>query len=75
MVSAACKRLDDGPNKNTGVPTVAVVVMVCVAVLVPLQPAALAVIIDVPNQPAVKVTSPVEGIIELPADVLVASSE
>ena len=61
------------PNENTGVPTVAVVVAVWVAVLGPLHPAALAVIVELPIHPAVKVTAPVDELIELPALVLVAS--
>jgi hypothetical protein len=40
------------PSVNTGVATVAVIVIVCVAVNGPLQPAALAVTVDVPLHPA-----------------------
>ena len=40
------------PNANTGMPTVEVMVTVCVAVFGPLQPTALAVIVDVPFHPA-----------------------
>ena len=40
------------PKTNTGVPTVGVVVTECVAVLGPVQPAALAVRVEGPLQPA-----------------------
>ena len=45
-------RVDVAPRVKTGVPTVGVIVTVCVAVLGPLQPAAVAVITLVPVQPA-----------------------
>ena len=61
------------PVTNTGVPTVAVVVTICVAVFGPLQPAALAVMVDVPVHPAAKVTSPVDELIEFPPAKVVAS--
>jgi hypothetical protein len=38
------------PNANTGVPTVGVIVIVCVAVAFPLQPVAFAVMTVVPDQ-------------------------
>jgi hypothetical protein len=52
---------------------VAVTVTVCVAVLGPLQPAALAVITVVPLQVDAYVTSPVDALIELPPVILAAS--
>ena len=45
-------RTDVAPSMNTGVPTVGVIVTVCMAVAGPLQPAADAVMVDVPLQPA-----------------------
>ena len=60
---------------NTGVLTVGVIVTVWVDVIGPLHPAALAVIIDVPLQPATKVTAPVPATIEFPPVTLEASSE
>jgi hypothetical protein len=48
-------------------------VTVCDEVVGPLHPAALAVMIDVPVQPAVKVTAPVDALIELPAAILAPS--
>jgi hypothetical protein len=45
---------------------------VCVAVLGPLQPAALAVTIEVPLNPAAYVTSPVEELIVFPPAILAA---
>ena len=61
------------PAVNTGDETVGVVVIVWVAFRGPLQPAALAVIIDVPFQPAIKVTTPVPVLIVLPAVTLAPS--
>jgi len=58
-----------------GVPTVGVVVAVCVDATGPLQPAALAVIIEDPLQPATKVTDPVPGSIVFPPAMLAASRE
>ena len=58
---------------NTGVPTDGVTVIVCVAVLGPPQPAALAVTVVVPDQPATYVTSPVDELIVLPPAKLAAS--
>ena len=46
------QRVDVVPMLNTGVPTVAVVVAVCVAVVGPLQPTAVAVMTELPDQPA-----------------------
>ena len=62
------------PNAKVGVPTLAVVVTVCVAVFGPLQPVAVAVIVEVPLQVAVKLTSPVAVFMVFPANILVASS-
>ena len=50
---APWQRVDVAPNVKTGVPTVGVIVTVCVAVFGPLQPAALAVMIYVPLHPAI----------------------
>ena len=44
--------VDVPPRVNEGVPTVGVIVTVWVAVVGPLHPAAVAVIVDVPLQPA-----------------------
>jgi hypothetical protein len=60
---------------NTGVPTVGVIVTVCVAVLGPLQPAADAVIVEVPDQVVTYVTCPVDEFMVLPPAKLVASKE
>ena len=51
-VPAPWQRVELTPDTNIGRPTVAVTVTVCVAVLGPPQPAALAVTIDVPLNPA-----------------------
>ena len=59
---------------NIGVPTVGVVVTVWVAVLGPLQPAALAVIIEVPDQFAAKLSVPDAVRNEFPGKLLVAPS-
>jgi len=67
---APLQRVDVAPSIKTGVPTVGVMVTVWVAVLGPLQPAALAVIIVVPLQPAAKVTFPVELLMILPPEML-----
>ena len=61
------------PPVNTGVLTVGVIVTVWVDVLGPLQPAAEAVMTEVPVHAAVKATTPVDELIELPAAVLAAS--
>src|SRR5207253_1785890 len=74
-VPAPWHLVDVAPKLNTGVPTDAVMVTVCVAVFGPLHPAALAVIVDVPLHVPAYVTSPVEELIVLPADKLDASSE
>ena len=66
--------MDEAPNEKTGVPTVAIVVTVCVAVCGPLHPAALAVIVLVPLQPEAQVTVPVDELIELPGNALVVTS-
>ena len=47
-VPAPWQRVELAPNTKIGVPTVGVIVTVCVDVAGPLQPVALAVIIDVP---------------------------
>ena len=65
-MAAPWQRVELAPNENTGVPTVGVMVTVCVAVTGPLQPAALAVIIVNPVHPAAYVTTPVEELMELP---------
>ena len=59
--------------KNTGVPTAAVMLTVCTALVLLLQPFAVAVIIKVPDHPAAKVTSPVEVLMLLPPEILAAS--
>ena len=56
--------MDAAPKVNTGVPTVGVVVTIWVEVLGPLQPVAVAVIVELPDQAAAKVTTPVAGFIE-----------
>src|SRR5438128_1994028 len=61
------------PAVNTGVPTVEVIVAEWVAVLGPLQPAAMAVITVAPLHEALYVTSPVLASIVLPAAILAAS--
>ena len=58
---------------KTGVVTEGVVVTVCVAVLGPPQPVAVAVIIEVPVQPTTKVTAPLVVLIVLPPVKLAAS--
>jgi hypothetical protein len=72
-VPAAWHLVVDEPSENTGVPTDAVVVTVCVAVLGPLHPAALAVIVEDPVHPATKVTLPVDELIVLPPVMLALS--
>ena len=57
------------PKENTGVVTLGVEMAVCVAAGVP-QPAARAVIIELPTHPATKLTVPVVELIVLPADIL-----
>lgn len=61
------------PKLNTGVLRVVAVVTVCVAVLGVLHPVAVAVITDVPFQPAAKVTVPVVVLMVLPPEMVVAS--
>jgi hypothetical protein len=51
-VPAPWHLVDVAPNINIGVPTVGVTVTVCVEDDGPLQPVAVAVITDVPVQPA-----------------------
>jgi len=58
---------------NTGVVIDGVVVTVCVDVCGPLHPVALAVIIEVPVQPATYVTLPMAVLIVFPAARLAAS--
>ena len=53
--------------------TVGVIVTTCVVVAGPLHPAALAVIVVVPLQPATYVNAPVAPIIVLPPVILAAS--
>ena len=64
---------DVDPRSNARPVTTGVIVTVCDDVVGPLHPVAVAVITDVPDQPATYVTAPVDELIELPADVLVAS--
>jgi hypothetical protein len=59
---------------KTGTVTAWFVVTVCVAVVGPLQPAAEAVTIEVPLQPAAYVTAPVPATIVFPPARLSASS-
>jgi hypothetical protein len=73
MVCALWQRVELVPNTKTGEPTEAVVVTVCVLVLGPLQPSALAVTIDTPDHEGSKVTSPVAALIVLPPARLAAS--
>ena len=63
------------PKVNAGVPTLGIILTVCVAVRGPLQPAADAVIVEVPVHPAVNLTSPVRELIVLPAEILAALRE
>ena len=69
------QRVDVAPSVKTGVPTVGVIVTVCVAVAGPLQPAALAVMMLVPLQPAAYVTVPVAVVMVFPPASEAASSE
>ena len=62
------------PKENTGVPTVGVMVTVWVVVMGPLHPPALAVMTDVPLQPATQVTTPVPARMAFPAVMLALSS-
>ena len=50
-VATPWQRVDVVPNANAGMPAAAVVITVCVALVLPLQPDAVAVIIEVPDQP------------------------
>jgi hypothetical protein len=52
-VAAPWQRVELAPDVNTGVPTTPFVVAVCVEFFGPLQPAALAVIVEDPVHPAV----------------------
>jgi hypothetical protein len=65
-VAVAWQRVEVAPKLNTGVVTVGVIVTVCVPVAGPLHPAALAVMMEVPLQPAAYVTAPVDELIVLP---------
>ena len=71
---APWQRVEDAPNANIGVLTVGVVVTVCDEVTGPLQPVALAVMVDIPLQPAAKFTVPVVELIELPKKAAVVAS-
>lgn len=51
-VPAPWHRIDDEPNAKTGIPTIGVIVTVWEAVAGPLQPVALAVIVEVPDHAA-----------------------
>jgi hypothetical protein len=53
IVPAPWQRLEPTPDVNTGRPTVAVTVTVCVEFLTPLHPATLAVTTEVPLYPEV----------------------
>ena len=57
------------PDVKEGVPTVGVIVTVCIAVLGPLQPVAMVVIALVPLHVAAYVTIPVLETILLPPDI------
>ena len=70
---APWQRMDEAPNVNTGTVTGPFVVAVCEAVIGPLQPAAVAVIVAVPVKPAIYVTAPVAELIVKPAARLAAS--
>ena len=72
---APWQRVDVAPSVKTGVPTVGVIVTVCVAVAGPLQPAALAVMMLVPLHPAAYVTVPVAVVMVFPPASEAASSE
>ena len=61
------------PSVNTGVPTVGVMVTVWLAVDGPLQPEAVAVITDVPLQPAEYVALPNAELKVLPPAILIGS--
>jgi hypothetical protein len=52
-VPAPWQRVDVDPAVNTGLATAPLMVTVCVAVFGPPQPAALAVMVDVPTQSAI----------------------
>ena len=54
-------------------PTVGVIVTVCVEADGPLHPAAVAVIVVVPLHPAVYVTAPVDELMVIPPAILAAS--
>ena len=72
-VPAPWQRTDVAPKVNIGVPTDDVIVTVCVEVLGPLHPVAVAVIVDVPLQPASYVTAPVVALLYYSPAKLVAS--
>lgn len=63
------------PTIKTGVVTKGVIVTVCEVNLRPLQPAALAVMVEVPLHPAAYVTIPVVLLIVLPPVILAAFKE
>ena len=75
IVDVPWHRLLLEPKEKTGVETAPLVVTVCVATSGPLQPAALAVMVDNPDHPEVKVTAPVTELIIFPAFLLVKSRE
>ena len=52
MISAPWQRVDDAPNVNTGIPTVPLVVAVWDEIVGPLQPVAVAVMVEMPLQAA-----------------------
>jgi len=70
---APWQRADVAPIANTGTATGAREVAVCVDVVGPLQPAAVAVIVTILVQPAGYVTAPVPELMVTPAAKLAAS--
>ena len=73
IVPATWHLVDVAPRVKAKLLTVGVMVTVCVVVIGPLQPAALAVITEVPLHPAAKVTAPVLATMAFPPVILVAS--
>src|SRR6185503_19282330 len=70
---APWQRLDVAPRTKLGVLTIPLIVTVCVADFGPLQPVAVAVIVDVPIHNAANVTVPVAALIVLPPNKLAPS--
>src|SRR4030095_1489847 len=73
VITAVWHRVDVAPKVNTGVPTGETTVTVCVALLGPLQPDAVAGITELPTHKAANVTSPVAGLMLFPPSKLKAS--